>query len=84
MKNSLLLLASLALPALGHLSLHQREIPSVVNLDIKRKDVADPVARDRLRRKRDNTIISQGLDNEVCLESIPLFAFPPPHLAHCS
>jgi len=63
MKNSLLLLATLALPALG-LTLHQRDNPSVVTLDIARKDVADPVARDRMRRKRDKTV-NQNLDNEV-------------------
>jgi hypothetical protein len=69
MKNSLLLFATLALPALGRLTLHQRDVPSVVTLDIKRKDVADPVARDRMRRKRDKTI-GQNLDNEVCPQSI--------------
>jgi hypothetical protein len=37
-----------------------------VNLDIQRNDVADPVARDRMRRKR-NKIISQALDNEETL-----------------
>jgi hypothetical protein len=63
MKSTLLLLAT-ALPALGRLTLHQRDVPSVVNLDIQRNDVADPVARDRMRRKR-NKIISQALDNEV-------------------
>ncbi|KAJ5204049.1 uncharacterized protein N7498_004928 [Penicillium cinerascens] len=66
MKNSLLLLATLALPALGRLTLHQRDNPSVVTLDIQRKDVADPVARDRMRRKRDKTV-SQKLDNEETL-----------------
>lgn len=67
MKNSLLLLSTaLALPALGGLTLHKRENPAVVNLDIQRKDVADPVARDRWRRKRDTLVVSQNLDNEVC------------------
>ncbi|KAJ6120225.1 hypothetical protein N7523_004505 [Penicillium sp. IBT 18751x] len=65
MKSTLLLLAT-ALPALGRLNLHQRDVPSVVTLDIQRKDVADPVARDRTRRKRDKTI-SQALDNEESL-----------------
>lgn len=68
MKYSLLLLSTtLAFPALGHLTLQQREFPAVVNVDIQRKDVADPVARDRWRRKRDTSIVSQKLDNEVCV-----------------
>lgn len=76
MKSTLLLLAA-ALPALGRLTLHQRDVPSVVNLDIQRKDVADPVTRDRMRRKRDKTI-NQVLDNEVRPYSIRP-ASPPPH-----
>lgn len=76
MKSTLLLLAT-ALPALGRLTLHQRDVPSVVTLDIQRKDVADPVARDRIRRKRDKTI-SQALDNEVRPQSMR----PNPHLTH--
>lgn len=68
MKYSLLLLSTtLAFPALGHLTLHKRESPAVVNLDIQRKDVADPVARDRWRRKRDLSVVSEKLDNEVCV-----------------
>lgn len=78
MKSTLLLLAA-ALPALGRLTLHQRDVPSVVNLDIQRKDVADPVARDRMRRKRDKTI-NQVLDNEVRPYSIRPAS--PPHLTH--
>lgn len=75
MKNSLLLLATLALPALGRLTLHRRDNPAVVTLDIQRKDVADPVARDRMRRKRDKTV-SQNLDNEVRLQPIPPCSSP--------
>lgn len=67
MRSSLFLLSTaLALPTLGRLTLYKREIPSVVSLDIQRKDVADPVARDRWRRKRDTSVVSQQLDNEVC------------------
>lgn len=54
------------------LTLHRRANPSVVALDIQRKDVIDPVSRDRTRRKRDKTI-SQKLDNEVC-QSVVLFS----------
>ncbi|PYI10906.1 acid protease [Aspergillus sclerotiicarbonarius CBS 121057] len=49
------------------LTLRQREIPAVVALDVKRNDVSDPVARDRARRKRDTTTVSQALDNEETL-----------------
>lgn len=48
------------------LILQRREVPAVVTLDIKRNDVSDPVMRDRARRKRDTTTVSQALDNEVC------------------
>lgn len=61
MKNAWILLATLA-PAWG-LTLHQRENPAVVQMDIQRKDVVNPVARDQARRKR--STISQTLDNEV-------------------
>ncbi|KAJ5612400.1 hypothetical protein N7510_005594 [Penicillium lagena] len=64
MRNVLLL--SLALPALGGLHLVQRDSPAVVSLDIQRKHVADPVARDRARRKRDLTV-SETLLNEGTL-----------------
>lgn len=70
MKSPLILLATTLV--LGSLTLHQRDNPSVVNLDIQRKDVADPVARDRLRKKR---TVSQVLDNEVCAQS--QFSFHP-------
>ncbi|KAJ5825520.1 hypothetical protein N7474_002658 [Penicillium riverlandense] len=64
MRNALLL--SLALPVLGGLHLVQRDSPAVVSLDIQRKHVADPVARDRARRKRDLTV-SETLLNEGTL-----------------
>ncbi|KAA8643177.1 pepsin-like aspartic protease [Aspergillus tanneri] len=48
------------------LTLHKRAAPAVVAFDIKRNDVPDPVARDRVRRKRDKTA-SQKLDNEETL-----------------
>jgi hypothetical protein len=60
MKHTWILLASLV-PAWG-LTLHQRDNPAVVKMDIQRKDV-DPVTRDR-RRKRSSTV-TQSLDNEV-------------------
>jgi hypothetical protein len=50
------------MPAWG-LSLYQRDNPAVVQMDIQRKDVVDPVTRDR-RRKRSSTV-TQSLDNEV-------------------
>ncbi|KAF4223719.1 hypothetical protein CNMCM6457_000001 [Aspergillus fumigatiaffinis] len=42
----------------------KRDVPAVVSLDIKRSISSDPVARDRVRRKRDKTV-GQTLDNEV-------------------
>ncbi|KAK1149965.1 hypothetical protein N8T08_003521 [Aspergillus melleus] len=48
------------------LILHRRENPSIAALDIQRKEVLDPVARDQTRRKRDKTV-SQKLDNEQTL-----------------
>jgi hypothetical protein len=66
MKNAWILLATLV-PAWG-LTLHQRENPAVVQMDIQRKDVVDPVARDQARRKR--STISQTLDNEVRILNI--------------
>ncbi|KAF7126161.1 hypothetical protein CNMCM5793_002583 [Aspergillus hiratsukae] len=48
------------------LTLHERDVPAVVSLDIKRSIISDPVARDRVRRKRDKTI-GQTLDNEESL-----------------
>ncbi|KAJ5903715.1 hypothetical protein N7504_006098 [Penicillium tannophilum] len=65
MKNAWVLLATCALPALG-LTLHERDTPAVVGFDIKRRDVTNPVARDRARRKRADTV-SVGLDNEELL-----------------
>lgn len=61
MKNAWILLATLV-PVWG-LTLHKRENPAVVQMDIQRKDVVDPVARDQTRRKR--STITQTLDNEV-------------------
>lgn len=65
MRNSWFLWASLALPAWG-LTLHERDVPAVIGMDIQRKDILDPVARDRVRRKRDKTV-GQVLDNEETL-----------------
>jgi hypothetical protein len=61
MKHTWILLASL-MPAWG-LTLYQRDNPAVVQMDIQRRDVVDPVTRDR-RRKRSSTV-TQPLDNEV-------------------
>lgn len=63
MKNSIILLAALALPALG-LNLHKREVPAVVGFDIKRREVTNPVARDQARRKRAD-VVSAKLENLV-------------------
>ncbi|KAL4801741.1 aspartic peptidase domain-containing protein [Aspergillus unguis] len=48
------------------LVLRQSESPAVVELNIHRNQVPDPVARDRARRKRDKTVL-QTLDNEETL-----------------
>jgi hypothetical protein len=62
MKNVWILLVSI-LPVWG-ITLHRRDNPAVVQMDIQRRDVLDPIARDRARRKRSETV-SQALDNEV-------------------
>lgn len=66
MRNALLLFlgASLSLPCVNGLTLVQSDSPAAIALDIQRKHVSDPVGRDQLRRKRDQTV-SQGLSNEV-------------------
>ncbi|KAB8237867.1 hypothetical protein ETB97_012911 [Aspergillus alliaceus] len=61
-----LLAASFGCEGTAALTLHQRDLPAVVSLGIKRNDVIDPVLRDRMRRKRDKTV-SQSLDNEQTL-----------------
>ncbi|KAB8069809.1 putative aspartic-type endopeptidase opsB [Aspergillus leporis] len=68
MRNNwlVLLVASLGYQGIAALTLHKRDVPAVVSLGIKRRDVADPVVRDRMRRKRDKTI-GQSLDNEETL-----------------
>jgi hypothetical protein len=43
---------------------------AVVTLGIQRNEIPDPVARDRLRRKRDR-IVSQSIDNEVRWQGQP-------------
>ncbi|KAJ5902481.1 hypothetical protein N7495_003009 [Penicillium taxi] len=65
LKNSFVVLAALALPALG-LNLKRSENPTAVGFDIQRKHVANPVARDQARRKRSSTV-TQTLDNEETL-----------------
>jgi hypothetical protein len=72
MRNNwlVLLVASLGYQGIAALTLHKRDVPAVVSLGIKRRDVADPVVRDRMRRKRDKTI-GQSLDNEVCWRVLP-------------
>lgn len=69
MKNAWLLLATLV-PAWG-LTVHQKVNPAVVQMDIQRKDVINPVVRDQVRRKR--STITQTLDNEVRLQVEKLF-----------
>lgn len=66
MKNSWIWLATLTAPVLGKLHLVQRDVPSVVDMSIQRKEVLDPVARDRVRRMKRSSTVSQALDNEVC------------------
>lgn len=60
MKHAWILLVGIV-PAWG-LTLHQRDNPAVVQMDIQRKDILDPITRDR-RRKR--STVRQPLDNEV-------------------
>ncbi|KKK14764.1 putative aspartic-type endopeptidase (OpsB) [Aspergillus ochraceoroseus] len=50
----------------GALVLRERDVPAVVTLNIQRNDISDPVARDRVRRKRDYTV-EQTIDNEETL-----------------
>ena len=70
----LFLAVDLLIPGAYALTLHRREIPSIVTLNIQRKDILDPVGRDRVRRKRDNTV-GQRLDNEVPQCSCCFFFF---------
>ncbi|OQE43144.1 hypothetical protein PENCOP_c003G05008 [Penicillium coprophilum] len=65
MKNTWILLATSLLPVWG-ITLHRRDTPAVVQMDIQRKDFLDPVARDQARRKRSETV-GQVLDNEETL-----------------
>lgn len=50
----------------GSLVLRQSGLPAVVELNIRRNDILDPIARDQTRRKRDKTV-SQLIDNEETL-----------------
>ncbi|GLI82031.1 hypothetical protein PoHVEF18_010431 [Penicillium ochrochloron] len=52
---------------MGKLTLVQRDVPSVVDMSIQRKEVSDPVARDRVRRMKRSSTVSQALDNEETL-----------------
>lgn len=56
----------------GSLVLRQSGLPAVVELNIRRNDVVDPIARDQTRRKRDKTV-SQLIDNEVRWLRISLY-----------
>jgi hypothetical protein len=79
MKNTWLWLATIAVPALGKLTLVQRDVPAVVDMSIQRKEVSDPVARDRVRRMKRSSTVSQALDNEVCQQNttIDIALLPP-------
>ncbi|PVH98043.1 acid protease [Periconia macrospinosa] len=44
-------------------ALVQREQPKVLSLDIERRHVANPVQRDRLRRRQSSKTVQQTLDN---------------------
>ncbi|QQK45490.1 putative aspartic-type endopeptidase opsB [Penicillium digitatum] len=64
MKNTwILLVTGLVMPVWG-ITLHRRDNPAVVQMDIQRKDVLDPVARDRARKR---STVSQALVNEETL-----------------
>ncbi|KAI9741821.1 MAG: hypothetical protein M1834_000207 [Cirrosporium novae-zelandiae] len=67
MKNRLLILATGAVLVASSQAIHlrQRDNPAVVGLDIERKPISNPLARDQRRRKRDT--ISETLDNEETL-----------------
>lgn len=60
----LLLTASFTIRHTLAFALQPSDSPDVVELVIKRRDVPDPVGRDKVRRRRDRTV-SQVLDNEV-------------------
>lgn len=42
-------------------------VPAVVGLDIERRDVFDPLARDGLRRRQNTKTVTETLDNEVAI-----------------
>jgi hypothetical protein len=65
MKISTVALATQLLSSVTALKLAKRDNPNVVGLDIQRRHVINPVARDRLRR-RQNTL-QQTLDNKETL-----------------
>ncbi|KAF2660169.1 acid protease [Lophiostoma macrostomum CBS 122681] len=61
MKISTVALATQLLSSVTALKLAQRDNPKVVGLDIQRRHIVNPVARDRLRRRQKT--IQQTLDN---------------------
>ncbi|KAF2471309.1 candidapepsin-4 precursor [Lindgomyces ingoldianus] len=61
MKSSTLALAAQLLSSVAAFNLVQRENPRVLNLDIQRRHVINPVARDRLRRRQKT--VQETLDN---------------------
>ncbi|KAI9677618.1 MAG: hypothetical protein M1817_006572 [Caeruleum heppii] len=67
MQGSILLAVAALLVSSDALHLEKRTAnPAVVALDIQRKAVSDPVRRDRLRRRQENTV-TVNLDNERSL-----------------
>ncbi|KAF2736847.1 candidapepsin-4 precursor [Polyplosphaeria fusca] len=61
MKYTILALAAHLLTTTSAFNLVQRESPKVLGLDIQRRHVVNPVARDRLRRRQKT--VQQTLDN---------------------
>jgi hypothetical protein len=65
MKQTYFTALSAMLLAADALSLHKRDTPAVVKLDVRRDQAPDLVKRNYQRRKRDNTV-TQVLQNAVC------------------
>lgn len=59
------LIASCLFAEATAIRLIERATPAVVRLDIQRRYVADPLARDRLRRRQTDNTVTLIIDNEV-------------------
>jgi hypothetical protein len=73
MKASSLLLLGLSWQSANAIVLTKREDPAVVGFNLERRKYADPVRREQLRRKRDDTV-SIDIVNPVCLPA-RIFSF---------